>query len=57
MEQEKTMSILQQEILCKQHQIETLDRLLIESKQVALVLRVLLARRARGGIAERLMLA
>ncbi|XP_066480276.1 coiled-coil domain-containing protein 18 isoform X1 [Tiliqua scincoides] len=33
MEQEKTMSILQQDIFYKQHQIESLDRLLIESKE------------------------
>ncbi|XP_031193091.1 coiled-coil domain-containing protein 18 isoform X7 [Mastomys coucha] len=31
-EQEKTMSILQQDILCKQHHLESLDRLLTESK-------------------------
>eukprot|EP00071_Canis_lupus_P021166 XP_013970300.2 coiled-coil domain-containing protein 18 isoform X4 [Canis lupus familiaris] len=31
-EQEKTMSILQQDIICKQHHLESLDRLLTESK-------------------------
>ncbi|XP_073090392.1 coiled-coil domain-containing protein 18 isoform X4 [Manis javanica] len=31
-EQEKTMSILQQDIICKQHHLESLDRLLMESK-------------------------
>ncbi|XP_042113752.1 coiled-coil domain-containing protein 18 isoform X1 [Peromyscus maniculatus bairdii] len=31
-EQEKTMSILQQDILCKQHHLESLDRLLTENK-------------------------
>ncbi|XP_052054299.1 coiled-coil domain-containing protein 18 [Apodemus sylvaticus] len=31
-EQEKTMSILQQDILCKQHHLESLDRILTESK-------------------------
>ncbi|XP_058441235.1 coiled-coil domain-containing protein 18 isoform X3 [Marmota monax] len=31
-EQEKTMSMLQQDILCKQHHLESLDRLLTESK-------------------------
>ncbi|XP_045055450.2 coiled-coil domain-containing protein 18 [Desmodus rotundus] len=31
-EQEKTMSILQQDIMCKQHHLESLDRLLTESK-------------------------
>ncbi|ELK06347.1 Coiled-coil domain-containing protein 18 [Pteropus alecto] len=33
-EQEKTMSILQQDIICKQHHLESLDRLLTESKGV-----------------------
>uniref|UniRef100_A0A670IY36 Coiled-coil domain containing 18 n=1 Tax=Podarcis muralis TaxID=64176 RepID=A0A670IY36_PODMU len=32
-EQENTMSLLQQDILCKQRQIESLDLLLIESKE------------------------
>ncbi|XP_006265617.4 coiled-coil domain-containing protein 18 isoform X2 [Alligator mississippiensis] len=32
-EQEKTMSILQQDILCKQQHIESLDRMLIESRK------------------------
>ncbi|XP_077882877.1 coiled-coil domain-containing protein 18 isoform X4 [Ictidomys tridecemlineatus] len=31
-EQEKTMSMLQQDIICKQHHLESLDRLLTESK-------------------------
>ncbi|XP_073907066.1 coiled-coil domain-containing protein 18 isoform X3 [Castor canadensis] len=31
-EQEKTMSLLQQDIICKQHHLESLDRLLTESK-------------------------
>ncbi|XP_041603297.1 coiled-coil domain-containing protein 18 isoform X8 [Vulpes lagopus] len=31
-EQEKTMSILQQDIICKQHHLESLDRLLTENK-------------------------
>uniref|UniRef100_A0A8C5Y3T4 Coiled-coil domain containing 18 n=1 Tax=Microcebus murinus TaxID=30608 RepID=A0A8C5Y3T4_MICMU len=31
-EQEKTMSMLQQDIMCKQHHLESLDRLLTESK-------------------------
>ncbi|XP_045334275.1 coiled-coil domain-containing protein 18 isoform X5 [Leopardus geoffroyi] len=31
-EQEKTMSILQQDIICKQHHLESLDRLFTESK-------------------------
>ncbi|XP_028918880.1 coiled-coil domain-containing protein 18 isoform X2 [Ornithorhynchus anatinus] len=31
-EQEKTVTILQQDILCKQHHLESLDRLLIESR-------------------------
>uniref|UniRef100_A0A7N5JK61 Coiled-coil domain containing 18 n=1 Tax=Ailuropoda melanoleuca TaxID=9646 RepID=A0A7N5JK61_AILME len=31
-EQENTMSILQQDIICKQHHLESLDRLLTESK-------------------------
>ncbi|XP_021111016.1 coiled-coil domain-containing protein 18 isoform X3 [Heterocephalus glaber] len=31
-EQENTMSILQQDIMCKQHHLESLDRLLTESK-------------------------
>uniref|UniRef100_A0A8C6VDT4 Coiled-coil domain containing 18 n=1 Tax=Naja naja TaxID=35670 RepID=A0A8C6VDT4_NAJNA len=34
LEQEKTMNIFQQDVLCKQHQLESLDRLLIESKEV-----------------------
>lgn len=33
-EQEKTMSMLQQDIICKQHHLESLDRLLTESKGV-----------------------
>uniref|UniRef100_A0A8C6X294 Coiled-coil domain containing 18 n=1 Tax=Naja naja TaxID=35670 RepID=A0A8C6X294_NAJNA len=33
LEQEKTMNIFQQDVLCKQHQLESLDRLLIESKE------------------------
>lgn len=33
-EQEKTMSMLQQDIICKQHHLESLDRLLTESKRV-----------------------
>jgi hypothetical protein len=33
-EQEKTMSLLQQDIICKQHHLESLDRLLTESKAV-----------------------
>ncbi|XP_013369814.1 PREDICTED: coiled-coil domain-containing protein 18 [Chinchilla lanigera] len=33
-EQEKTMSMLQQDIMCKQHHLESLDRLLTESKVV-----------------------
>ncbi|XP_034293203.1 coiled-coil domain-containing protein 18 [Pantherophis guttatus] len=33
LEQEKTMSIFQQDVLYKQHQLESLDRLLIESKE------------------------
>ncbi|XP_019357165.1 PREDICTED: coiled-coil domain-containing protein 18 isoform X2 [Gavialis gangeticus] len=32
-EQEKTMSILQQDILCKQQHIESLDQMLIESRE------------------------
>ncbi|XP_008570263.1 PREDICTED: coiled-coil domain-containing protein 18 [Galeopterus variegatus] len=32
-EQEKTMSMLQQDIICKQHHLESLDRLLTESKR------------------------
>ncbi|XP_010643195.1 coiled-coil domain-containing protein 18 isoform X2 [Fukomys damarensis] len=31
-EQENTMSVLQQDIMCKQHHLESLDRLLTESK-------------------------
>ncbi|XP_044531423.1 coiled-coil domain-containing protein 18 [Gracilinanus agilis] len=31
-EQEKTMSILQQDIVCKQHHVESLDRLLLEKR-------------------------
>lgn len=31
-EQENTMSVLQQDIICKQHHLESLDRLLTESK-------------------------
>lgn len=37
-EQEKTMSILQQDILCKQQHIESLDRMLIESRKVTLII-------------------
>uniref|UniRef100_A0A8C6RLQ0 Coiled-coil domain containing 18 n=1 Tax=Nannospalax galili TaxID=1026970 RepID=A0A8C6RLQ0_NANGA len=33
-EQEKTMSMLQQDIICKQHHLESLDRLLTENKVV-----------------------
>ncbi|KFO24464.1 Coiled-coil domain-containing protein 18 [Fukomys damarensis] len=33
-EQENTMSVLQQDIMCKQHHLESLDRLLTESKVV-----------------------
>ncbi|XP_039204450.1 coiled-coil domain-containing protein 18 [Crotalus tigris] len=33
LEQEKTMSIFQQDVLYKQHHLESLDRLLIESKE------------------------
>ncbi|KAM7099413.1 coiled-coil domain-containing protein 18 isoform 5-T7 [Molossus nigricans] len=32
-EQEKTMSMLQQDIICKQHHLESLDRLLTENKR------------------------
>lgn len=37
-EQEKTVSILQQEVIHKQHHIESLDGLLIGSREVRLVL-------------------
>ncbi|XP_025913294.1 coiled-coil domain-containing protein 18 isoform X3 [Apteryx rowi] len=33
-EQEKTLSVLQQDVICKQHHIESLDGLLIESREV-----------------------
>ncbi|XP_044288514.1 coiled-coil domain-containing protein 18 isoform X2 [Varanus komodoensis] len=33
LQQENTMSILQQELICKQRQLESLDRLLIESQE------------------------